>query len=225
MLDAPCGCPHAASITSAEVHAAALCSKLRSVAWLLTLRRRGRPRGTLTQTGGSMEGERNVHSIADPCRTRRFRSTLLLSGGGGRVSSLRRHPVDRGAQPLGPFAAAVQRGPPGRLRAPPLLAVGADCANTQHALPGAGASLASAVVLLLLAGVGAMPIFGIAHGHIQWISAYELLWCRQTEVTRRHDSDARVPTTGPTGLKTGHIVRTMRLANHFLSHRFRPRPL
>ena len=41
-------------------------------------------------------------------------------------------------------------------------------------LPGAGAWLATAVVLLLLAGVGAIPIFGIAHGHIQWISAYKL---------------------------------------------------
>jgi len=34
--------------------------------------------------------------------------------------------------------------------------------------------LATAVVLLLLAGVGSMPIYGIAHGHIKWISAYEL---------------------------------------------------
>ena len=33
---------------------------------------------------------------------------------------------------------------------------------------------ATAVVLLLLAGVGAMPIFGIAHGHIQWTNAYKL---------------------------------------------------
>lgn len=41
-------------------------------------------------------------------------------------------------------------------------------------LPGAGAWLATAVVLLLLAAIGAMPIFGIAHGRIQWISAYEL---------------------------------------------------
>jgi hypothetical protein len=34
--------------------------------------------------------------------------------------------------------------------------------------------LATTLVLLLLAGVGALPIFGIAHGHIQWASAYEL---------------------------------------------------
>lgn len=34
--------------------------------------------------------------------------------------------------------------------------------------------VATAVVLLLLAGMGAMPIYGIAHGHIKWISAYEL---------------------------------------------------
>ena len=33
---------------------------------------------------------------------------------------------------------------------------------------------ATAVVLLLLAGVGAMPIFGIAHGHIKWTNAYKL---------------------------------------------------
>ena len=47
-------------------------------------------------------------------------------------------------------------------------------ARVLSTLPGAGAWLATAVVLLLLAGVGAMPIFGIAHGHIQWISAYKL---------------------------------------------------
>jgi hypothetical protein len=34
--------------------------------------------------------------------------------------------------------------------------------------------LATMLVLLLLAGVGAMPIFGIAHGHIDWASAYEV---------------------------------------------------
>ena len=33
---------------------------------------------------------------------------------------------------------------------------------------------ATAVVLLLLAGVGAMPIFGIAHGHIKWTNAYKI---------------------------------------------------
>ena len=34
--------------------------------------------------------------------------------------------------------------------------------------------IATAVVLLLLAGVGAMPIFGIAHGHIKWTNAYKI---------------------------------------------------
>jgi hypothetical protein len=34
--------------------------------------------------------------------------------------------------------------------------------------------LATVVVLLLLAGVGAMPIFGAARGRIHWTSAYEL---------------------------------------------------
>lgn len=34
--------------------------------------------------------------------------------------------------------------------------------------------LATAVVLLLLSGIGLMPIFGIAHGHIRWTSAYDL---------------------------------------------------
>ncbi|MGH8660869.1 MAG: hypothetical protein ACREUB_03805 [Burkholderiales bacterium] len=34
--------------------------------------------------------------------------------------------------------------------------------------------LVATAVLLLLAGVGAMPIFGAAHGHIRWVSAYEL---------------------------------------------------
>jgi hypothetical protein len=38
----------------------------------------------------------------------------------------------------------------------------------------AHAGLATAAVLVLLAGVGAMPIFGIAHGQIQWATAYEL---------------------------------------------------
>jgi hypothetical protein len=33
---------------------------------------------------------------------------------------------------------------------------------------------ATATVMLLLAGVAALPIFGIAHGHIRWINAYEL---------------------------------------------------
>ena len=32
--------------------------------------------------------------------------------------------------------------------------------------------LATMLVLVLLAGVGAMPIFGIAHGQIQWSNAY-----------------------------------------------------
>lgn len=34
--------------------------------------------------------------------------------------------------------------------------------------------LAATLVLLFLAGVGAMPIFGVAHGDIHWASAYEL---------------------------------------------------
>lgn len=34
--------------------------------------------------------------------------------------------------------------------------------------------LASLAVFALLAGIGAMPIFGIAHGHIRWESAYQL---------------------------------------------------
>lgn len=39
---------------------------------------------------------------------------------------------------------------------------------------GAYTWFATAVVLLLLAGVGLMPIFGIAHGHIRWTNAYDL---------------------------------------------------
>ena len=35
-------------------------------------------------------------------------------------------------------------------------------------------SLAATLVLALLAGVGAMPIFGIAHGQIRWSNAYGL---------------------------------------------------
>ena len=41
-------------------------------------------------------------------------------------------------------------------------------------LPGAGAWLATAAVVLLLAGIGALPVFGIAHGPIQWTSAYAI---------------------------------------------------
>jgi hypothetical protein len=33
---------------------------------------------------------------------------------------------------------------------------------------------ATAVVLFLLTGVGLLPIFGIAHGHIHWANAYAL---------------------------------------------------
>lgn len=33
---------------------------------------------------------------------------------------------------------------------------------------------ATGAVLLLLSGMGLLPIFGIAHGHIRWASAYEL---------------------------------------------------
>ena len=41
-------------------------------------------------------------------------------------------------------------------------------------LPKTLAWVATAVVLILLAGVGAMPLYGIAHGHIKWINAYVL---------------------------------------------------
>ena len=47
-------------------------------------------------------------------------------------------------------------------------------AQVINRLAKAHAWLATAAVLLLLAGVGAMPIFGAAHGHIQWATAYEL---------------------------------------------------
>jgi hypothetical protein len=33
---------------------------------------------------------------------------------------------------------------------------------------------ATFVVLLVLSGIGLMPIFGVAHGDIRWTSAYEL---------------------------------------------------
>lgn len=39
---------------------------------------------------------------------------------------------------------------------------------------GAHARPATVVVLLLLTGVGMLPIFGIAHGRIHWINAYAL---------------------------------------------------
>ena len=41
-------------------------------------------------------------------------------------------------------------------------------------IAGKQAWVAAAVVVLLLAGIGAMPIYGIAHGHIQWVNAYQL---------------------------------------------------
>ena len=47
-------------------------------------------------------------------------------------------------------------------------------ARLLNRLPGPGAWVATAMVVLLLAGVGALPIFGIAHGHIQWTSAYAI---------------------------------------------------
>jgi len=34
--------------------------------------------------------------------------------------------------------------------------------------------IAATVAFLLLAGLGAMPIYGVAHGHIHWTSAYAL---------------------------------------------------
>ena len=39
---------------------------------------------------------------------------------------------------------------------------------------GARAVAAAVVVVLLLAGIGLLPIFGIAHGQIQWRNAYAL---------------------------------------------------
>ena len=33
---------------------------------------------------------------------------------------------------------------------------------------------AAGTVLLLLAGISALPIYGIAHGHIKWVNAYEV---------------------------------------------------
>jgi hypothetical protein len=47
-------------------------------------------------------------------------------------------------------------------------------ARVLNRFAGPRAWLATAVVLLLLAGVGALPVFGAAHGRIQWASAYEL---------------------------------------------------
>jgi hypothetical protein len=41
-------------------------------------------------------------------------------------------------------------------------------------LAGGYAWLGTAAVILLLAGLGAMPIYGIAHGQIHWLSAYQL---------------------------------------------------
>lgn len=41
-------------------------------------------------------------------------------------------------------------------------------------LAGGYAWFATAIVLFLLAGIGLMPIFGVAHGQIRWTSAYEL---------------------------------------------------
>jgi hypothetical protein len=34
--------------------------------------------------------------------------------------------------------------------------------------------LATAIVLLLLSGIGLLPIFGTAHGQIHWVNAYAL---------------------------------------------------
>ena len=39
---------------------------------------------------------------------------------------------------------------------------------------GGYAWFATGVVLLVLSGIGLLPIFGIAHGNIRWMSAYEL---------------------------------------------------
>ena len=40
--------------------------------------------------------------------------------------------------------------------------------------PGKRAWIATACVLLLLAGIGALPIYGVAHGHIRWVNVYVL---------------------------------------------------
>jgi hypothetical protein len=47
-------------------------------------------------------------------------------------------------------------------------------ARSLDRLAGKHVWLATAGVLLVLAGVGALPIYGIAHGHIKWTNAYEL---------------------------------------------------
>lgn len=47
-------------------------------------------------------------------------------------------------------------------------------AQVMNRLARGHAWLATAVVLLLLAGVGAMPIYGAAHGPIHWTSVYAL---------------------------------------------------
>jgi len=39
---------------------------------------------------------------------------------------------------------------------------------------GSHVSVAAAIVVLLLAGVGLLPIFGVAHGEIRWVNAYAL---------------------------------------------------
>lgn len=33
---------------------------------------------------------------------------------------------------------------------------------------------ATLAVLVLLAGIGALPVFGIAHGQIRWLNAYQI---------------------------------------------------
>jgi hypothetical protein len=47
-------------------------------------------------------------------------------------------------------------------------------ARTLTRLAGRHVWIATAIALFLLAGVGAMPLYGIAHGHIRWVNAYEL---------------------------------------------------
>ena len=47
-------------------------------------------------------------------------------------------------------------------------------ARTLIRLAGKHVWISTGLVLLLLAGLGAMPIYGIAHGHIHWVNAYQL---------------------------------------------------
>jgi hypothetical protein len=76
-------------------------------------------------------------------------------------------------------------------------------------------------VLVLLAGVGALPVFGIAHGQIRWTSAYDIYASGRL---RKVVTAARSHEPPADGLKTGHIVRTMRLTSRLLSRGFARHP-